>query len=137
MDSAVSSFSYRSWDLWLLGYPEAALSDADQAVSDARQLDQAATLIYALASVTQTECGNYATASAQLEEATALAEEKGAAFWKGMATMVQGRVLALTGDSLNAIQAVTSGITAVRVRFLFWFRLISPELRDVLAKLRL
>src|SRR4029077_9600145 len=51
VDSAVSSFSYRSWDLWLLGYPEAALSDADQAVSDARQLDQAATLIYALASV--------------------------------------------------------------------------------------
>jgi ATP/maltotriose-dependent transcriptional regulator MalT len=98
VDSAVSSFSYRSWDLWLLGYPEAALSDADQAVSDARQLDQAATLIYALASVTQTECGNYATASAQLEEATALAEEKGAAFWKGIATMVQGRVLALTGD---------------------------------------
>jgi class 3 adenylate cyclase/predicted ATPase len=116
VDSAVSSFSYRSWDLWLLGYPEAALSDADQAVSDARQLDQAATLIYALwhASVTQTECGNYATASAQLEEATALAEEKGAAFWKGMATMVQGRVLALTGDSLNAVQAVTSGIAAVR-----------------------
>jgi predicted ATPase len=116
VDSAVSSFSYRSWDLWLLGYPEAALSDADQAVSDARQLGQAATLIYALwhASVTQTEYGNYATASAQLEEATALAEEKGAAFWKGIATMVQGRVLALTGDSLNAIQAVTSGIAAVR-----------------------
>ena len=85
VDSAVSSLSYRSWVLWLLGHPEAALADADQAISDARQLGQAATLMYALwhASVTQTECGNYATATAQLEEAIALADEKGAAFWKG------------------------------------------------------
>ena len=116
VDSAISSLSYRSWVLWLLGHPEAALAEADQAITDARQLGKAATLMYALwhTSVTQIECGNYTAATAQLEEAIALADEKGAAFWKGLATMVGGRVLALTGDALNAIQVVTSGIAAVQ-----------------------
>jgi predicted ATPase len=116
VDSAVSSFSYRSWDFWLLGDPEAALADADQAVSDARQLGQAATLMYALwhSSVAQIECGNYEAAIAQLEEAIALAEEKGAAFWKGLATMARGRVLALTGDASSAIRTITSGIATVK-----------------------
>ena len=34
--------------LWMLGYPEAALADADQALKDAREIGQAATLMYAL-----------------------------------------------------------------------------------------
>ena len=40
--------SYRSWALWLLGYPEAALADAEQALRDAREIGQAATLMFAL-----------------------------------------------------------------------------------------
>ena len=40
--------SYRSLALWLLGYPEAALADADQALKDAREIGQAATLMVAL-----------------------------------------------------------------------------------------
>ena len=34
--------------LWMLGYPEAALADADQALKDARDIGQAATLMHAL-----------------------------------------------------------------------------------------
>jgi hypothetical protein len=33
---------------WLLGYPEAALRDADDALRNAREIGQAATLMYAL-----------------------------------------------------------------------------------------
>ena len=40
--------SYRSLALWLLGYPEAALADADHALKDAREIGHAATLMYAL-----------------------------------------------------------------------------------------
>ena len=40
--------SYRSWALWLLGYPEAALADTEHALKDAREIGQAATLMYAL-----------------------------------------------------------------------------------------
>jgi predicted ATPase/class 3 adenylate cyclase len=116
VDTAVSVLSYRSWDLWILGYPEEALVDAKQAISAAREIGQAATLMYALwhVSVTQTECGNYERANAQLEEAIALADEKGASYWNGMATMARGRVLALTGDASMAIRVITSGIAATR-----------------------
>jgi hypothetical protein len=34
--------------LWLLGYPEAALADIDYALTDAREIGQVATLMYAL-----------------------------------------------------------------------------------------
>ena len=64
---AVSILSYRSWTLWFLGYPEAALADADRALSVAREIGQAATLMYALfhTSLPHTWCGNYVTAKAQ------------------------------------------------------------------------
>ena len=47
-DIRVSILSYRSLALWLLGYPEAALADAEQALRDAREIGQAATLMLAL-----------------------------------------------------------------------------------------
>jgi hypothetical protein len=34
---------FRAWSRWLLGYPEAALADAEHAVKDAREIGQAAT----------------------------------------------------------------------------------------------
>ena len=34
--------------LWMLGYPKAALADTEQALADAREIGQAATLMYAL-----------------------------------------------------------------------------------------
>ena len=62
VDARVSSLSWRSCALWTLGYPEAALSDADQAVTDARQIGQAATLTGALrsAGLTHMFCGHHA-----------------------------------------------------------------------------
>ena len=45
-DGRVVALSYRSWALWLLGYPEAARSDAEHALEDAREIGQAATLMY-------------------------------------------------------------------------------------------
>ena len=47
-DTRVAILSYRSLALWLLGYPEAALADAEHALKDAREIGQAATLMYAL-----------------------------------------------------------------------------------------
>ena len=70
-DVGVAILSYRSWALWLLGYPKAAIADADQALKDAREIGQAATLMYALlhTSMVRINCGNYAAAkwSAPLE----------------------------------------------------------------------
>jgi predicted ATPase len=115
-DARVATLSYRSSALWLLGYPEGALADADQALSDAREIGQAATLMFALrhTSLTRIHCGKYATANAQLEELLALAEEKGAALWKAAGTIQQGFVLALTGKVAEAVRMIPSGIIAWR-----------------------
>ena len=42
-DSRVVVLSRRSSVLWMLGYPDAALFDAEQALSDARQISHAVT----------------------------------------------------------------------------------------------
>ena len=108
--------SFRSLALWLLGYPEAALADADHALEDAREMGHAATLMYALNfSITHLiHCGDYVAANAQADEVVALADEKGALFWKAFGMMLQGCVLALTGKALNAVQMITSGIAELR-----------------------
>ena len=56
----------------------------------------------------------YVTANAQFDEVVALADEKGASFWKAQGTLLQGCYFALTGKASNAIQMITSGITALR-----------------------
>ena len=113
-DVGVVILSLRSWALWSLGYPEAALTDAEHALKDAREVCQAATLMYALSFTLWTNifCGNYATAAAQAQELAALAEEKDAMFWKALGSMDQGCVLALTGKASDAVRMITSGITA-------------------------
>jgi class 3 adenylate cyclase/predicted ATPase len=113
-DVGVVILSLRSWALWSLGYPEAALTDAEHALKDAREVGQAATLMYALSFTLWTNilCGNYATAAAQAQELAALAEEKDAMFWKALGMMDQGCVLALTGKASDAVRMITSGITA-------------------------
>jgi class 3 adenylate cyclase/predicted ATPase len=115
-DVMVAILSYRSLALWILGYPEAALEDADHALKDAREIGQAATLMYALfhASVTHVFRGNYATTNAQLLELVALADEKGSLYWKAFGVGLQGCVFGLTGDASDAGQMITSGVTTSR-----------------------
>ena len=115
-DIAVSILAYRSRALWLLGYPEAALADISHAIKDAREIRQAGTLMYALfhASFSHIHRRNYAAANAHSDEVVALADEKGAAFWKAAGMMNQGSVLAATDKASSAVQMITSGITAWR-----------------------
>jgi len=103
--------SLRSWALWSLGYPEAALTDAEHALKDAREVGQAATLMYALSFTLWTNifCGNYATAAAQAQELAALAEEKDAMFWKALGMMDQG-CIRNPYDHLRDHRLVVNGI---------------------------
>jgi len=113
-EGGVLVLSFRSQALWLLGYPEAALKDADDALRNARELGQAAMLMHALfqAAVAYTLCGNRAAAAAQAQELVVLAEEKGALFWKACGMLNQGWVLALTGRASDATEILISGMTA-------------------------
>jgi tetratricopeptide (TPR) repeat protein len=101
-DARVSILSMRSWTLWFLGKPEAALKDADLALKNARAIGHAPTLMFALshASATHQRCGHYATAEALAAELTALAENKGASYWKAVGMVRQGLVHVLSASSL-------------------------------------
>jgi predicted ATPase len=111
-DVRVAILSYRSFALWLLGYPDAALADTEHALKDAREIGQAATLMYVLtvASLIHIHCGNYATANAVADELIALADEKGTMFWKAYGMVHQGCVLAQTGKASDAVQMITASI---------------------------
>ena len=109
----MSILTYRSWAQWMLGYPEAARRDAEQALTYARESGQAAALLYTAAAIPLTHifCGDYAAANAQADAVVALADEKGTLFWKAMGIMDQGCVLAMTGQVADAIRMIASGIT--------------------------
>ena len=96
-DAGVSILCHRSMAPWLLGYPDAALADAKQALQEARDIGQAITVMFALffTSVTQIFCGNYATATKEHDELIALADEKGSLTWKALCTRTQGCLFAL------------------------------------------
>jgi predicted ATPase/class 3 adenylate cyclase len=113
-DSEVAILAYRSRILWLLGYPDVAKADAEYSLKHAREIGQAATLMFALTmtSFTQILCGNYATATAYAQEVGTLAEEKGALMWKAANMINQGGVCALSGKASKAIRIITSGIAA-------------------------
>jgi predicted ATPase len=95
---------------------EAALSDADNALKNAREMGHPATLMVALghAAWLLGDCGNYAAANLQADELIALADEKGAGFWRTIGTLIQGSLFAQTGKASNAVQMITSAITAYR-----------------------
>ena len=137
-DVRVAALSYRSWALWMLGFPDAALADTSQALKDAREIGQAATLMYALvhAWLIHIQCGNYAAANAEADELVALADEKGPSFWKALGMSVQGCILALTGKAADAVQMITSGITAWRsTGSTFWMPLYLSYLASAYAEL--
>jgi predicted ATPase len=116
VDARVAILCNRAMALWMLGYPKAALADVGHALKDAREVGQAATLMFALSWTPETPalCGNYATVNALLDELAALADETGAALWKPLRIMSQGFLLFLTGKAADAVQMITSGLDAWR-----------------------
>jgi class 3 adenylate cyclase len=78
-DVRVACLTFRSWVLWLLGYPEAALADKEEALKEARMIGQGATLMFALnfTLFPSLWCGDYTTANMQCDQLVALAHEKG------------------------------------------------------------
>ena len=137
-DVAVATLAFRSLASWMLGYPMAALADAEQAISNAREIGQAATLMYALAvaSVAPALCGRYATAKTLLDELLPLAEDKGTSWWKAFGMMEQGLLLALTGKASDAASLIASGITLFRsIGSTYWLPTYLPHLAMAYAEL--
>jgi predicted ATPase len=134
----VTILGFRSLCLWFLGYPEAALADADRGLSDAHEFGQATTLMYALSmkGMTQIFCGNYEAATTIGDELVALADEKGAVYWKSTGTLIRGSALALSGSAPEAVSVINSGVSAYRsIGVTVWIFLFLTYLAKVYAKL--
>jgi tetratricopeptide (TPR) repeat protein len=116
VDIGVSILCYRSIALWLLGYPEAALADMTRALENARATGQAASLMFALhhAALTHIHLRNYAAAISAADELATLASEKDALLWKASGKAFRGCVLELSGDAVEAIPTITTGIAEIR-----------------------
>ena len=115
-DVLVITLLRRSMALWTLGYPDAAVADTDHALRDAREIGHAATLLVAFIAPiwTYPNCGNYAAANGPINELVALAEEKDASYWKVFGMLAQASLLVLTGEAVEAVPMLTSGLTALR-----------------------
>jgi predicted ATPase len=136
-DAGASILSHRSWAQWLLGYPEAALRDATHALNDAREIGQAATLMHTLAHAAKTTilCGNHDATAALADELVALADEKGALFWKAYGVIIRGSVFAVTGKVSNSIQIIPPAIAAYRsTGSTLWLPLYLPYLARAYAQ---
>jgi predicted ATPase len=107
----------RSNVLWFLGYPEAAVVDANKGVKEARDFDHAGNMFQALhnAVITHFLCGNYAAVEALANELFALAEEqKSVVQWKPVGLLYRGWAFAGTGRTSEAVQLITPSLTAFR-----------------------
>ena len=116
-DTGVAILSYRSLASWMLGYPDAALTDTSNMLKDAREIDQAATTVFALnyAVATYFLCGTFTTAKAMADELFELADEKGALFWKPVGVLYRGWLCTVAGQANEAVKLLTSGLAAFRL----------------------
>jgi class 3 adenylate cyclase/predicted ATPase len=137
-DVGVAIRCYRSFALWLLGYPDAALRDIERALKDAREIGHAATLMYTIghAQFAYIFFGNYATANGLADELVALADRKSASLWRAFGIGNQGLLLALTGKATDAVQRMESGLAAWRsTGSTLWMPLYLPHLARAHAEL--
>jgi predicted ATPase len=137
-DALVATLSVRSWALWMLGFPSGALADTKHALKDAREIGDAASLMFALyhASSRHITRGNYAAAYAVTDELAALADKKGSFAWKLNGMLVRGCLLSLTGKASDAVHVLTSGMTAARsAGATLWMPLWSSHLASANAEL--
>ena len=115
-DNKVAILTYRSRDLWLLGYPDQALTDIDRALADAREIGFSPSLMLALtyASSNYRSCGKYDAANAFADELIALAEEKSAAIWQAFGMINKGYAMVARGKASEAVPLLTSAVMAWR-----------------------
>jgi predicted ATPase len=104
-DLRVINLVYRSLASWFLGYPEAALADANHALKEARDTGQAGTTFIALnyAILVHFLRGNYATTEMLAEELFTLADKQDAVAWKQSGLLYRGWVFAVTGKVGNPV----------------------------------
>jgi predicted ATPase/class 3 adenylate cyclase len=115
-DVRVTALCWRALALWMLDDPGAAAADIDRTLQDAREIDHAATSMFALShtALALVLSGDRAAAKTRADELVALAESKGSLYWKSYGMLLQGWLLALAGQAQEAIPLGMTASTAMR-----------------------
>jgi predicted ATPase len=115
-DVRVTALCWRALALWMLGFPDAAAADIERTQKDAREIEHAATSMFALShtSLALVLCGDRTAAKARADELVMLAESKGSLYWKSYGMLLQGWLLALAGRASDAVAVATTAIAAMR-----------------------
>ncbi len=110
VDFGISALLYRGLAAWLLGYPEAALKDADEGLKAARELAQAGPLMHSLfhSALPPMLCHELPTVEERARELASLAHEKSSSFWSAEAELLRGWVLYATGQGSEAARVLTA-----------------------------
>ena len=116
-DLSVDASLYRAWTFQALGRYDAAKASIEKAVSDAREIGHAFTLMYALHGLAWFHLkwtDDYPLAESATDEVCRLAEAEGAEFWIASAAIQRGALRSITDEPAAAVDAVRSGIAAWR-----------------------
>lgn len=111
-DPGVGSLAILSWILLPLGFPDAALARAREAIELAGKLKHAHSQAYALhyASVVHLERAEYELARREAEAAIGLSEEYGFPIWLTLSRIIKGEALAQLGNPEEGLIELRRGI---------------------------
>jgi class 3 adenylate cyclase/predicted ATPase len=115
-DVRMTAFCWRALALWMLGHPDAAAADIEAALEDAREMEHAATSMFALShtSLAHALRRDHAASGMLAEQLVALADDKGSLYWKSYGMMLQGWRLAENGKVSDAVALATTATAAMR-----------------------
>ena len=130
---SVSSFCWASWSLWMLGYPDRALTRNDESLTVAQKVAHAYSLGCALymSAILYQYRGESQRVQVQTAELLTFAREAGFARWLAGATILQGWVLAQQGEPEAGIVQIQHGLVAWRA---MGGKLAQPYLLGLLAE---
>lgn len=111
LDLRVISLAFGSWPLCNLGWPDAAIARAREAVSFARDLDDPFNLAYALVTeaVTHWFRRDLAAVRERADEAVALSEVNGFPLWLGVGRVYHAAARVVSGDNA-AVADILAGL---------------------------
>jgi tetratricopeptide (TPR) repeat protein len=104
----VSILTDRSLGMSMLGYPDAAVADSETALKEVRGSGNAVATLHTvgLSALMNFMRRDHAQVLSQFKEHVALADAKGALFWSAQARLVRACLMALTGESLEAVRTI-------------------------------
>jgi predicted ATPase len=116
VDLGVWCLSYVAWPLWLLGYPEQALTRSHEAITLAQELAHPHSLASALDYAAFVYCYRREGQATQewAEAGMTLASEKGLPQFVALGMIMRGWALAMQGQGEEGIAQLHQGLTAFR-----------------------